>query len=38
MMTITWVYALLAFVLATNAVVAIEAISKLEEPRGPRPH
>ena len=36
MMTITWVYALLALVLAANAVVAFEAIFKLEEPRGPR--
>jgi uncharacterized membrane protein len=37
MMTITWVYALLAFVVAANAVTAFEAISKLEEPRGPGP-
>ena len=36
MMTITWVYALLALVLAANAVVAFEAIFKPEEPRGPR--
>jgi hypothetical protein len=28
------VHALLAFVLAANAVVALAAISKLEEPRG----
>jgi hypothetical protein len=37
MMTITWVYAVLAIVLAANAVVAVLAISKLEEPHGPRP-
>ena len=36
MMTITWVYAVLAIVLAANAVVAFEAIFRLEEPRGPR--
>jgi hypothetical protein len=37
MVTITWVYALLAIVLAANAVVAVAAIAKLEEPqRGPR--
>jgi hypothetical protein len=35
MMTITWLYALLALVLAANAVVAVEAIFKLEEPHGP---
>jgi hypothetical protein len=28
------VHALLAFVLAANAIVAFAAISKLEEPRG----
>ena len=27
------IYAVLAFVLATNAVVAVAAISKIEEPR-----
>jgi hypothetical protein len=37
MMNITWVYALLALVLAANAVVAFAAISKIEEPRDPRP-
>ena len=37
MTTITWVYALLAFVLAANAVVAFAAIARLEEPHGPRP-
>jgi hypothetical protein len=38
MATITWVYALLAIVLAANAVVAVTAISKLAEPpRGPTP-
>jgi hypothetical protein len=37
MVTITWVYALLAIVLAVNAVVAAAAIAQLEEPqRGPR--
>ena len=28
----TWVYALLAFVLAANAVAAFDAISKLDAP------
>jgi hypothetical protein len=37
MMTTTWVYAVLAIALAANAVVAVSAISKLEEPHGPRP-
>ena len=37
MALMTWVYALLAFVLAANAVAAFEAISKLEESRGLRP-
>jgi hypothetical protein len=37
MMTITWVYAALAFALAANAVVAVLAISSLEEPHEPRP-
>jgi hypothetical protein len=37
MMTITWVYAALAIALAANAVVAVLAISKLEEPYRPRP-
>jgi hypothetical protein len=37
MMTITWVYVLLAIALAANAVVAVSAISKIEEPHGPRP-
>jgi hypothetical protein len=31
-MTMTWVYALLAIVLAVKAVIAFEAISKLAEP------
>jgi hypothetical protein len=35
-MIITWVYAALAFALATNAFVAFAAIAKLEEPHGPR--
>ena len=37
MMIITWVYTVLAIVLAANAVVAVLAISKLEEPYRPRP-
>jgi hypothetical protein len=38
MVTITWVYVLLAIVLAINAVVAVTAIAKLAEPqRGPTP-
>jgi hypothetical protein len=38
MVTTTWVYALLASVVAANAVVALAAISKLEEPpRGTTP-
>jgi hypothetical protein len=31
------IHALLAFVLAANAAVALDAIFKLEEPRGARP-
>lgn len=31
--TITWVYAVLAIVLAAMAVIALAAISKIEEPR-----
>jgi hypothetical protein len=34
-MNIPWVYALLAFILAANAVVSFAAIAKLEELRGP---
>ena len=36
MMIITWVYTVLAIVLAANAVVAVLAIAKLEEPHGHR--
>jgi hypothetical protein len=38
MMTITWVYAVLAIALAVNVVVVVSAISKLEleEPHGSR--
>ena len=35
-MTITLLYAVLAIVLAANAVVAIAAISKIEEPGSTR--